>query len=841
MKKLMFPKERKLLAVILMLAMVFSCIGVYQTSEAQAAGRRKMSSETVTGTLADGAVRDASVATPQAVNIVTDKVVESNAWWSEPTEWASYPLTLNTPLDIYVGGEFDGDAGEFAVEIRSTKDPYECFTTLTNHDAWLFVTGQGNQARNDDTNRAKKVAKNHVYKITTTWASDTVTVVYYDMTDAQEFARFTTTVESWPTSGTTVCVRSQIGSYRVGTSLSEDPQPTPTPVASNIRMLTGAKQNAVFVMDDPAIVGEDITWTVDDPAIAEISADGVITAKAAGETSITAQKGETTVTKTLNVINHVAANASSPAMQVGEDGVYLTCRSTTAAGSTENWASPRLLVNNGALTYTVRADLWVEDGGAGFGMTNLGPDVNWPSFLAENLQGVDCYISAVKIGDNIRVRMTTGSISGETFIPVVEGNDVIVTLTNWKCDMTDVQAVDKYHFNDPGPTIPVPPSYPGSVVTPKPVITPGPVIDVPIAVEDIKVEQSLTGTAWWEGNTVGQDYALSGKEVSMVLYVGASKLLNDYGAFNIELVSDGKYLTTGSDLNAWTAGDGVTGSISGIADEANRVSALKAGHVYRITVTRKGNDITVNYYDATEQKDYFEVKASGVNFSDNMNVHVIAQVGTFEVGQQVETGDNPTTGPDVTAAPSAGPDETAAPTKEPDATAGPSSEPTKEPGATTEPSAEPTKEPGGSTGAKPGSKVTVSGSTYKVNAGTQVTYTAKKKAAAAVTVPATVKIKGKTYKVTSIAANAFKGNKAVKKITVGKNVTKIGKNAFGGCKKLKTIVIKSTKLKASKVTKGAFKGVTKKTVIKVPKAKVKAYRKMFRKKGLNKKVKVKAV
>ena len=54
-------------------------------------------------------------------------------------------------------------------------------------------------------------------------------------------------------------------------------------------------------------------------------------------------------------------------------------------------------------------------------------------------------------------------------------------------------------------------------------------------------------------------------------------------------------------------------------------------------------------------------------------------------------------------------------------------------------------------------------------------------------------------------------------------------------------MIKSTKLKASKVTKGAFKGVTKKTVIKVPKAKVKAYRKMFRKKGLNKKVKVKAI
>ena len=618
------------------------------------------------------------------------------------------------------------------------------------------------------------------------------------------------------------------------------------------QMILGAKQKAFFAMGGavtPADATElDITWTSSDEAVAAVDAQGNITAKTMGTANITAEVNGHTATASVTVIDHVDATGGyragqSPWMEVGEEGAYLSFKNTTNNAAVNNWDTPNLVVDSGNGEYVIRADLFalVPAGQPALAVENRGTGVDWPSFLAENKAGADCYVSAVKVGNSIRVRMTIGSLASEAFVPLTGDGPFKVALSGENCDMTELKATDKYHFNDPGPTVPVPPSYPGSVVTPKPVITPGPVIDVPIAVEDIKVEQSLTGTAWWEGNTVGQDYALSGKEVSMVLYVGTSKLLNDYGAFNIELVSDGKYLTTGSDLNAWTAGDGVTGSISGIADEANRVSALKAGHVYRITVTRKGNDITVNYYDATEQKDYFEVKASGVNFSDNMNVHVIAQVGTFEVGQQVDTGDNPTTGPDVTAAPSAGPDETAAPTKEPDATAGPSSEPTKEPGATTEPSAEPTKEPGGSTGAKPGSKVTVSGSTYKVNAGTQVTYTAKKKAAAAVTVPATVKIKGKTYKVTSIAANAFKGNKAVKKITVGKNVTKIGKNAFGGCKKLKTIVIKSTKLKASKVTKGAFKGITKKTVIKVPKAKLKAYKKMFRKKGLNKKVKVKAI
>lgn len=84
-----------------------------------------------------------------------------------------------------------------------------------------------------------------------------------------------------------------------------------------------------------------------------------------------------------------------------------------------------------------------------------------------------------------------------------------------------------------------------------------------------------------------------------------------------------------------------------------------------------------------------------------------------------------------------------------------------------------------------------------------------------VTVPATVKVVGVTYKVTGISDNAFKG-----------------------CKKLKTLTIKSTRLTKKTVSKNAFKGVTKKTTIKVPKKKLASYKKLFKSKGLSSKVRV---
>ena len=104
------------------------------------------------------------------------------------------------------------------------------------------------------------------------------------------------------------------------------------------------------------------------------------------------------------------------------------------------------------------------------------------------------------------------------------------------------------------------------------------------------------------------------------------------------------------------------------------------------------------------------------------------------------------------------------------------------------------------------------------------------------TVPAAVKIDGVSFKVTEIFPNAFKNNKKLKQVTIGKNVTKIGANAFSGDKNLKKISIKSTKLK--KAGKRAFKGIHARCKIKVPKKKLSAYKRLLKGKGQKAGVKI---
>ena len=96
-----------------------------------------------------------------------------------------------------------------------------------------------------------------------------------------------------------------------------------------------------------------------------------------------------------------------------------------------------------------------------------------------------------------------------------------------------------------------------------------------------------------------------------------------------------------------------------------------------------------------------------------------------------------------------------------------------------------------------------------------------------VSLPASVK---------SIGKSAFRGCTALTKITLGRNVTKIGTAAFYGDKKLKTIVISSAKLKS--VGKQAFKGIYTKAVVKAPKSRLSAYKKLLKRAGLPKKARI---
>lgn len=178
---------------------------------------------------------------------------------------------------------------------------------------------------------------------------------------------------------------------------------------------------------------------------------------------------------------------------------------------------------------------------------------------------------------------------------------------------------------------------------------------------------------------------------------------------------------------------------------------------------------------------------------------------------------------------------------------------------------------------------------YKVtkadsSGGTVAYYRTTKKNATSITIPATISIDGISYKVTAVADKAFKGNKKLTKIIIGKNVTTIGKEAFSGCSKLKTvtlgqnvttigdkafykctvltkitipskvnkigkqsfygckklknITIKTTKLNSKNVGNTAFTGTHKKVQVKVPAKKVGTYKKLLKQKGISSKAKI---
>ena len=96
-----------------------------------------------------------------------------------------------------------------------------------------------------------------------------------------------------------------------------------------------------------------------------------------------------------------------------------------------------------------------------------------------------------------------------------------------------------------------------------------------------------------------------------------------------------------------------------------------------------------------------------------------------------------------------------------------------------------------------------------------------------ITVPSTIKVSGKTFKVSSIGSKAFRKNTYVKKAVLGKYITNIGQESFYGCNQLKTIEIKSTNLKS--VGKNAIAKMYKKAYIKVPSSKLKTYKNLFKK------------
>ncbi len=234
--------------------------------------------------------------------------------------------------------------------------------------------------------------------------------------------------------------------------------------------------------------------------------------------------------------------------------------------------------------------------------------------------------------------------------------------------------------------------YPVVLPTPELLPTPEPLPTASPADENATPEptpvlepETITGVAWWDAaNERSRDYVLSG-EGTMDLYVTfeSTSDSNGYGAFNVELVSDGnRYITTGSDTNAWTGEQG-TGTVS-CPNLTN--STIIPGHVYRITIKRTNYDFSIIYYDLTDNKEYCSMEIKDTNQAVDVNIHVMAQVGKYIVSQKASD----VTAPSASATPAPSADPSASP--DPSATAEPGS--TEAPG-TTDPGTNPgDKDPG---------------------------------------------------------------------------------------------------------------------------------------------------
>ena len=155
-----------------------------------------------------------------------------------------------------------------------------------------------------------------------------------------------------------------------------------------------------------------------------------------------------------------------------------------------------------------------------------------------------------------------------------------------------------------------------------------------------------------------------------------------------------------------------------------------------------------------------------------------------------------------------------------------------------------------------------------------------------VKVPATITAEGISFKVTTLAASAFKKNKNITKLTLGDNITKISKGSFAyctalkkvvlgksittigesafknctsleeltipegvknlrkgiftGCKSLKKLVVRASQLSDKTVAKGVFKAIPATCKVYTTKAMKSVYSELFAAKGLSSKIKVKA-
>ena len=352
-------------------------------------------------------------------------------------------------------------------------------------------------------------------------------------------------------------------------------------------------------------------------------------------------------------------------------------------------------------------------------------------------------------------------------------------------------------------------------------------------------EMSLSinyGDCYLEGEISAGKYIIFDRD-------GYVETSGDAGKYEISMTFDGEYPTKWSTVEvSGTGSDGIS------VEKAQEGYVVSGDSLKNVDVELEHREDSIKTSFSTDYSTVciceLDKNTTGVKVDTDGN-------GTYEtIIKKVSNGNGAASVPTYYPSTTARPSQTMAPVGTPTAVPSntPEVTPSEEPTVTPEPSIapEPSSTPKADNKKKPAKSLKKGAmvSDSKTKAVYKVTGTGKnktveyvrstKKNASKITVPAKVKLRGQNYKVTSIAKNAFKNNKKLSYVIIGKSVKKIGKKAFYGCKKLRYIYVKSKKLTAKNIGKQAFGNGYPSPRVKSAKSVWRRYARILPAKGLSK-------
>lgn len=340
--------------------------------------------------------------------------------------------------------------------------------------------------------------------------------------------------------------------------------------------------------------------------------------------------------------------AHTAGMEITEEPQTYTFHSKTYAGKMENWNTPVFVVFNsedgfvkeaGAAGYTeygvIRSDHfhWGDSISetsvvypAGF---DADWDASWAAWQAANRAGVDCTVTTQLYNGYALVGVSNNGITTTYAININPAVKNYLSLTGELCTLSNLQTSDQ-HIDLTAAKAGADAGIAPSNNTNNSNNSSAPAAPAS-SVQAIAGGEVLSGSAWWSGMAIGSNQPMSG-DGTWSWVVQATSLMDGYGAFSVEVYDPATngYITTGSDMNAWTAEgfDPAKAMVLGVPAEL--ASNLVEGHAYVVTVTRSGNSFTVQYVDFTDNKEICTLTiVPDEMVSNDVVVHVMAQVGTY--------------------------------------------------------------------------------------------------------------------------------------------------------------------------------------------------------------------